>query len=108
MEAKLGDISRLKAKKCCIRGDSVKNPNDWYLQYAGLVWKGKKIIYVGGISIEEPLGPCIDKDMVITSMTGCSAWKERAYIVCDGGVTWGVIYDIKNGKFSDLAVDGIG
>ena len=48
-----------------------------------------------------------DKDGVITSMTGCSSWKDTAQIVCDGGTTWGVIYDVTTKKFSDLAVDGI-
>ena len=108
MEARLKDIAKLKVKSCCIVGDQVENPQEWYLQYAALVRKGKKIIYISGISVTEPeRGPCFDKDGIVTD-EHCEFWKHHAEVVCDGGTQWGVIYDVSTGKFSDLAVNGVG
>ncbi len=107
MEMDLNDITKLKVESCCIIGDQVANPDDWYLQYAALIWKGKKIIYVSSVSTEKPRGYCFDKDGIITD-TSCEYWKQHAAIVCDGGTQWGVIYDVSTGKFSDLAVNGVG
>ncbi|MFN0277938.1 MAG: hypothetical protein ACKVRN_04975 [Pyrinomonadaceae bacterium] len=106
MEVNLGGISRLKAKACCIGGERIENAEQWYLQYAALVWKGRKIIYISAVSTEKPLGPCFDKDGIIFDEF-CEYWKQRASIVCDGGTNWGVIYNVASGKFSNLAVNGI-
>ena len=107
MESKLDDIAELSVKSCCIVGASVERPNDWYMQYAALVWKGKKTIYISGISTQEPeSSPCWDKDGIITDLH-CASWKQRAAIVCDGGTQWGVIYDVETQKFSELAMNGV-
>ena len=68
----------------------------------------KKIIYISAISRSEPeRGPCSNKDGIITDEK-CEFWKHHAWIVCDGGTNWGVIYDVSTSKFSDLAVNGVG
>jgi hypothetical protein len=107
MEAQLKDIAKLAVKSCCAIGEQVRDPTEWYLQYAALVWRGKKIIYISGISRQKPIGPCFDKDGIITEES-CEYWKYRADVVCDGGTSWGVIYDVSSGKFSDLAMNGVG
>ena len=108
MEGRLSDISKLRVKSCCIIGATVEDPENWYLQYAALVWKGKKIIYINAVSRKEPeRGPCAGKDGLIYD-EHCESWKHQAWIVCDGGNSWGVVYDVAAAKFSELAVNGIG
>src|SRR5688572_5927499 len=46
MESGLSKISRLKVKSCCVEGVAIKNPDEWYLQYVGIVRNGKKLIYI--------------------------------------------------------------
>jgi hypothetical protein len=107
MERKLKNISKLKVEDCCIEGASISDPNDWYMQYAALVWKGRRIIYISGISRELPeKGPCFDKDFIVTDLN-CDRWKYHAEIVCDGGTQWGVIFNVESGKFSNLSINGI-
>jgi len=54
MESTLSKISSLTAKSCCIEGSTVEHPDDWYLQYVGIVRNGKKLIYISAISPERP------------------------------------------------------
>jgi len=68
----------------------VADPEDFYMQYIGIVVKGKRLIYINAFAFEEP-----------------PSWKEHAVITCDGGVDWGVLYDPETGKFSDLAINGV-
>ena len=89
MESKLARIKRLRAK-CCITGAQVKSLEDFYMQYAGIVVKGQRLVYINAFASDDPP----------------EFWKERAVIVCDGGVDWGVLYDPANGRFFDLAVNG--
>src|SRR5215467_1506114 len=103
MEKKFDQISLLKAN-CCIEGLRVDNPNAWYMQYAALIWKGKKIVYISALSTEEPKrGICVDKNGIVTD-EHCESWKVHAQIVCDAVTGWGVVYDVAAGKFSDLAM----
>jgi hypothetical protein len=106
MESKLGQISQLRTK-CCIEGVQIEDPNRWYMQYVGLVWKGKKVIYINAISTRKPEGACYNEKREITDES-CELWKQHAYVICDGGNSWGVIYDVTTGKFSDLSVNGVG
>jgi hypothetical protein len=91
MESKLADIKKLKSK-CCIEGEQIDNPEHFYMQYVGIVIRGKKLIYINAFADDKPP----------------ETWKEHAIIVCDGGVDWGVLYDPATGKFFDLSVNGIG
>jgi hypothetical protein len=93
MEAKLSDIKNLRAK-CCIKGQQIEDPEQYYMQYAGIISNGKKLIYINAFDGPEP---------------GISKfWKERSVMICDGGVTaWGVLYDPAKGIFFDLSVNGL-
>ena len=108
MEAKFADIAKLKVKSCCIEGAKVANPDEWYMQYAPLVWQNKKVIYISGISTTEPpAATCFDYDSGGMTKAACD-WKKRAIVICDGGKSWGVIYDVESRKFTDLTVNGVG
>ena len=85
-----------------------EDPNSWYLQYAALVWKGKKIIYINAVSTSEPetfVAEMVNGNYDYSKQT--YDWKSYASVVCDGGTAWGVIYEPQTGKFSNLAVNGI-
>lgn len=107
MEKTLSKISGLRAK-CCIEGLSIEDPSKWYLQYAGLVWKGRKVIYISAIGREQPTDWVLSSDGKTHKEVPNDKWKTFAIVICDGGNAWGVIYDPKTGKFSDLSVNGIG
>ena len=92
MESRLGDIRKLKVLECCMIGAKVSDPESDYLQYAGIVVKRKKLIYINGISRSDP---------------GAS-WKEKAVVICDGGNAWGVLYNPRTRKFFGLAMNGVG
>ncbi|MEP6903350.1 MAG: hypothetical protein ABJA66_16600 [Actinomycetota bacterium] len=86
MESKFSDLKKLKT-----RGEKITNPEEFYMQYVGIVIKSKKFIYINAFYFSEPP----------------EGWKEDALIGCDGGSRfWGVLYNVKAGKFTDLAVNG--
>jgi len=90
MESKLSDIKKLRAK-CCIEGEKVENLDHYYMQYVGIIFKGKKLIYINAFADDNP----------------GEFWKETSVIICDGGTAWGVLYDPESGKFFDLSVNGV-
>ena len=90
MESRFAEIRKLKVLECCILGEKIKNPEGDYMQYAGIVLGGRKLIYINAI----PGDPG-------------DSWKEKAVVICDGGTAWGVLYDPKTKTFSSLAVNGI-
>lgn len=92
MEAKFSDLKKLKVEECCSLNFKVEHPENFHLQYVGIVIKGKKFIYINAFAGSEPP----------------KWWKEKADMVCDGGRGfWGVLYNTETGKFSDLAVNGV-
>jgi len=103
MESKLGNISKLKVESCCIVGKRITNPGDWYMQYIGLMWHKRKIIYISATSTDTPEYKEIDNTGKVLA-----DWRTVAVQICDGGNAWGVIYDVESGSFSDLAVNGVG
>jgi hypothetical protein len=107
MERNLSEISKLRAK-CCIEGAGIEDPDKWYLQYAGLIWKGKKIIYISAIGRDQPTDLVIDESTKKYKEVPSNTWKDFATIICDGGNAWGVIYDPQTNKFSNLSVNGVG
>lgn len=74
-------------------------PTDYYLQYAGFVIGGKRMIYVNGLhrdAIERDANPDHPFD-----------WRTQAVQICDGGaITFGVEYYPDNGEFSRFAFNG--
>jgi hypothetical protein len=68
------------------------NLNDYYLQYSGMIEKGRYLIYINAF------------------MMGKDArdWRHTPYIACDGGTSlWGVVYDVATRTFHDLMVNGV-
>lgn len=66
-------------------------------QYAGLLQKDRRIIYVNGFWL-HPSDPAVKS----------GAWRARANIVCDGGnAFFGVEYDPKMKTFTGLAFNGV-
>jgi len=90
MESQLSRISRLRSKGG-IEGARIERPERYYRQYVGIVVAKRKLIYINAFCDEKPP----------------SVWKESIVDVCDGGCSWGVVYDIEKGTFSDLEVNGI-
>lgn len=66
-------------------------------QYAGLIQKDRRIIYVNGFWL-HPSDPAVKS----------GAWRMRATMVCDGGNGFfGVEYDPKTKVFTGLAFNGV-
>ena len=107
MEKRLSEISSLRAK-CCIEDAGIENPKAWYLQYAALVWHGKKIIYISAIGREQPTDFVREGDSGPFKEVASDSWKSFAVVICDGANAWGVIYDPESGKFSNLSINGVG
>lgn len=91
MEAHLSRISELQTR-ASIGGVRIKRPERYFRQYIGIVVGNRKLIYINAICDEKP---------PVT-------WHEALVSTCDGGCDWGVIYDTRTPKFSDLTVNGIG
>ncbi len=106
MEAHFAKIKRLKVKKCCIIGARIENPEEFYMQYVGIVVDGKKLIYINAFGEFGTLGIEESADSSITFIK-TDDWKTSAVIVCNGGYEWGVLYNPKTKKFFDLAINGI-
>lgn len=90
LEIDLPRLARIKAKRCCLLEASVRSPSSYYRQYVGVIWKGRKLIYVNAFSAPEP------------------GWESEAVAICDGGAaSWGALYDPAQRRFEELAVNGI-
>ncbi|MEM1178259.1 MAG: hypothetical protein AAGM22_07950 [Acidobacteriota bacterium] len=88
LEANLGKLRRLRADQCCFLGVKVEDPNSYGRQYLGLVIDGRRMVYIIGIfGSSKPFNALRD--------------------YCDGGDgLFGVLYDPKTERFSDLAFNG--
>jgi hypothetical protein len=108
MEANFAKIKKLKVKKCCIRGAQIEAPEEFYMQYVGIVVDGKKLIYVNAFGEFGTLGILEngDSNKSIVTLVQTDHWKMNAVRVCDGGHEWGVLYNPKTQKFFDLAING--
>jgi hypothetical protein len=91
METKLSRVSRLRSG-CCRTGLRIERPELYFRQYVGIMVANRKLIYINAFCDDKPP----------------TDWQERIVDVCDGGCSWGVIYDIATGKFSDLTINGVG
>ncbi len=89
LEADLHKLKEIDATGCCGSGKLDGDPTDYYRQYAGIIVKGKKYIYINSVPDE---------------------WhgsKHKPQVVCDGGkYFWGAVYDPDTKKFSNLAFNG--
>ena len=90
MESRLSRISRLRTQSGTV-GVQIKHPDRYYRQYLGIVINDHKFIFINAF--------CHDKPPEI--------WREMLIDICDGGCSWGVIYDVRTGKFSHLEMNGV-
>jgi len=90
MESRFTRISRLRSKSGIMHA-RVEHPARYYRQYVGIIVGKRKLIYVNAFCDDKPP----------------SYWRERAVNVCDGGCSWGVVYDIVTGEFSELELNGV-
>lgn len=91
MESQLSLVSRLRSNSGVI-GMRIERPERYYRQYVGIMVAKRKLIYINAFCADPPP----------------SYWEERIVDVCDGGCSWGVVYDIEHEIFSDLEMNGIG
>jgi hypothetical protein len=92
MESRFSQIKKLRVKKCCIQGAQVEDPEEYYMQYVGIIVGGEKLIYINAFADSNP----------------GEMWKQNAVIICDGGNAWGVLYNPTTKKFYELAINGVG
>lgn len=91
LEQDLHKLSRLKATGCCLLGGKIRNPEEYFRQYLGLVVGGKRVVYVNAFK----------------SAATHSRWQAAPVGVCDGGSDyWGALYDPESRRFYDLAING--
>jgi len=91
LDARLSDILKLESTLCCGAGERVTHLDRYFLQYAGLVIEGRKLIYINALPVAAA-----DKD-----------WRSKTVLSCAASADyWGVLYDPDSGQFSDLAFNG--
>lgn len=78
LELRLSQIKELKTESS-FSGVQIKDPESYYMQYAGIVMGGKKYIYINAFSEVKEV----------------PRWREQPVMVCGGGSGfWGVMYDV--------------
>ena len=90
MESHLSRISRLRSKSG-IEGAHIENPERYYRQYIGIVVENRKLIFINAFCDDKPP----------------ESWREMLVDVCDGGCSWGVVYDIVTAEFSHFEMNGV-
>jgi hypothetical protein len=78
---------------------------DYYLQYAGIVVGSRRLIYISaaGRGVWDFLLDLKSPNVELRP----DAWKTSALITCDGGFDWGLLYNVRSGKFYGFEVNGI-
>lgn len=91
-ETSLTDILRTQL----MRYPSTSAPQDYYLQYAGFVIDGRRVIYVNGVSrstADEQRYP--------------HSWRTNAIVPCDGGpIVFGAEFDTETHQVGNFAFNG--
>ena len=91
MESRLSRIADLRTESGII-GVRIKHADRYSRQYVGVIIENRKFIFINAFCDDSPP----------------TYWRERVVDVCDGGCSWGVVYDVETGKFSHLEMNGIG
>ena len=92
-------IYKLKSSGCCIKKVKIGDLNQFAFLFIGVIIKGEKFIYINAFYWDEK-GNIID--------INSDVWKTKPIIVCDGGTYyWGVLFDLKRKKFSQLSFNGV-
>ena len=90
MESRLSRISRLSTQSG-ILGVRIEHPDRYYRQYLGIVVDDHKFIFIKAFCDDKPP----------------DTWREFLIDICDGGCSWGVVYDVATGEFSHLEMNGV-
>ena len=90
IESRLQRIARLRTRSGII-GLQIKHPARYYRQYLGIIINNRKFIFVNAF--------CDD--------TAPEFWREVLIDACDGGCSWGVVYNVATGRFSHLEMNGV-
>jgi len=90
MESRLSRISRLRTQSG-IEGEQIKHPERYHRQYLGIVIDNRKFIFINAFCDSKP----------------DDSWRAMLVDVCDGGCSWGVVYDVAAGEFSRLEMNGV-
>ena len=91
MESRLSRIADLRTESGII-DVRIKHADRYSRQYVGVIIENRKFIFINAFCDDSPP----------------TYWRERVVDVCDGGCSWGVVYDVETGKFSHLEMNGIG
>lgn len=76
LEHDLHKLSRLKATGCCLLGGKIRNPEEYFRHYLGLVVGGKRVVYINAFK----------------SAAAHPRWQAAPVGVCDGGSDyWGAL-----------------
>ncbi len=95
LETNFRKILDVKSDKCCAENDSVKDLAFFAYQYAGIIYNGKKCIYINAF----PAGTRFEEHAL--------KWKTNPVHVFGGGnYYWGVMYDLSDNDFFFLAFNG--
>jgi hypothetical protein len=90
MESRLSRISRLRTQSGIV-GEQIEHPERYHRQYLGIVIDNRKFIFINAFCDSKP----------------DDSWREMLVDICDGGCSWGVVYDVAAGKFSHLEMNGV-
>ena len=91
MESRLSRISRLRTQSGIV-GVQIDHPENYYRQYLGITIDEHKFIFINAFCDDKPP----------------DSWREMLVDICDGGCSWGVVYDLATGNFSHLEMNGVG
>ena len=69
----------------------IEHPDRYYRQYLGINIDDHKFIFINAFCDDKPP----------------ETWSESLIDVCDGGCSWGVVYDVATGQFSHLEMNGV-
>jgi hypothetical protein len=90
MEAHLSRIAGLRTESGVV-GVQIEHPDRYYRQYVGIIIENRKFVFINAFCNDKPT----------------EDWGERIIDYCDGGCSWGVVYDIGTGKFYPLEMNGV-
>ena len=90
MESRLSRISRLRTQSGVV-GVKLEHPDRYYRQYLGIVIDDSKFIFINAFCDDKPP----------------ETWREFLIDICDGGCSWGVVYNVATGEFSHLEMNGV-
>ncbi|WP_321342693.1 hypothetical protein [uncultured Draconibacterium sp.] len=98
LENNFKKVLDIKSTDCCFSGIKIRGLKNYVFQYVGLIIKGEKYIYINAFQIES------QDDLT----RFYKEWKTSPVIICDGGDSvWGVLFKLKDKKFSHLSINGV-